>query len=179
MDFRNAYLESAKSEFQRYKALGRKSIEASTDAEINRNIQDSNSIAIIVRHLHGNMKSRWTNLFTEDGEKPDRNRDSEFSDSPLGKAEALRVYDEGWAYLENSLASLTAEDFARPVVIRKESLSLVQAINRQISHYAYHVGQIVILAKQCRGDSWVSLSIPKGKSREHSRGNYTQGSANP
>jgi hypothetical protein len=174
MDIREEYLESAKAEFSRYKALGLKSIEALSEEELNRNIQDSNSIAIIVKHLHGNMKSRWTGLFTEDGEKPDRNRDGEFTETPLGKEEILKLYLQGWEYTENALSQLKAADFGKPVVIRKEPLSLVQAINRQVSHYGYHIGQIVMLAKQVKGPAWVSLSVPKGKSRELIQGDYTK-----
>jgi Protein of unknown function (DUF1572) len=174
MDIREEYLESARAEFSRYKSLGQKAIEALSEAELNRNVGDSNSIAIIVKHLRGNMRSRWTNLFTEDGEKPDRDRDGEFEDAPLGKQEVLRLYAEGWGYTESALSQVQAGDFGRPVVIRKETLSLVQAINRQISHYGYHVGQIVMLAKQVKGPAWVSLSVPKGKSRELVQGDYVK-----
>ncbi len=168
------YLDSAQAEFTRYKSLGLNSIEALSEQELNSNQHDANSIAIIVKHLHGNMKSRWTNLFTEDGEKPDRNRDGEFEDAQLTKESVVDFYLHGWGYLERSLAGLTEADFGKTVWIRNEPLSLVQAINRQISHYAYHIGQIVILAKQFKGADWASLSIPKGKSGEHSRGNYTK-----
>jgi hypothetical protein len=172
MDIKEDFLASARAEFARYKALGLKSIQALSDQELNRNVNEANSIAVIVKHLHGNMKSRWTHLFTEDGEKPDRDRDGEFEDAALSKADVLKRYTEGWAFLENALSGLQAADFARPVIIRKEPLTLVEAIHRQVSHYAYHVGQIVILAKQFQGSAWQSLSIPKGKSREHSQGNY-------
>jgi hypothetical protein len=120
------------------------------------------------------MKSRWTNLFTEDGEKPDRNRDGEFEEARLAKERILELYKQGWGYLEAALAGLTEADFGKPVVIRKEPLSLVQAIHRQISHYAYHVGQIVILAKQFKGADWKSLSVPKGKSGGYTQGTYTK-----
>jgi hypothetical protein len=172
MDIKQDYLASARAEFARYKALGLKSIQALSEKELNQNVNGANSVAVIVKHLHGNMKSRWTHLFTEDGEKPDRNRDGEFEDATLAKEDILKSYAEGWNYLEQALAGLQPADFDRPVIIRKEPLSLVQAIHRQISHYAYHVGQIVILAKQFQGPAWQSLSIPKGKSGEHSQGNY-------
>ena len=174
MDIQEDFLQSARAEFRRYKELGLKSIQALPEAELNRNVSEANSIAIIVKHLHGNMKSRWTNLFTEDGEKPDRDRDGEFAGGDLPKAEILRLYTEGWDYLERALADLREADFGKPVIIRQESLTLAQAIERQVSHYAYHVGQIVILAKQFQGPAWQSLSIPKGKSREHSQGNYVK-----
>jgi hypothetical protein len=174
MDFSEAYLESAKSEFSKTKMLGLKAIQALSEKELNQDINESNSIAIIVKHLRGNMKSRWTNVFTEDGEKPDRNRDGEFSSAALTKSEIEKMYLEGWAYLEKALADLGESDFGKPVLIRKEPLSLVQAVNRQISHYAYHVGQIVLLSKQFKGPQWESLSIPKGKSGEYSLGSYTK-----
>jgi hypothetical protein len=172
MDIQEEFLASARAEFARYQALGLKSIQALTEQELNQNVNEANSIAVIVKHLHGNMKSRWTNLFTEDGEKPDRNRDGEFEDATVAKEDIVKAYSEGWGYLEKALAGLQPTDFAKPVIIRQEPLTLVQAIQRQVSHYAYHVGQIVILAKQFQGPAWQSLSIPKGKSREHSQGNY-------
>lgn len=168
------FLESAKLEFGRYKALGLKSIQSLSEQELNTDYREANSVAIIVKHLHGNMKSRWTNLFTEDGEKPDRNRDGEFEEARLAKERILELYGQGWGYLEAALSGLTEADFGKPVVIRKEPLSLVQAIQRQVSHYAYHVGQIVILAKQFKGADWASLSIPRGKSGEHTQGTYTK-----
>ncbi len=174
MNFHDAFLESVKSEFSKTKMLGHKAIQALSEKELNRDIQESNSVAIIVKHLHGNMKSRWTNIFTEDGEKPDRNRDGEFLNAPLSKPEIESLYLEGWDYLERALADLKEPDFEKPVLIRKEPLSLLQAINRQVSHYAYHVGQIVILSKQSKGPQWESLSIPKGKSKEFGLGSYTK-----
>jgi hypothetical protein len=168
------YLESAKSEFAKTKNLGLKAIQVLSDNELNLDIHESNSIAIIVKHLHGNMQSRWTNIFTEDGEKPNRNRDEEFLSAPLSKAEIETLFLEGWAYLENALANIEEPDFEKPVFIRKEPLSLLQAINRQISHYAYHVGQIVMLSKQFKGSHWDSLSIPKGQSNEFLLGTYSK-----
>ncbi len=173
MDFRLAYLASAQAEFSRYKHLGMQALEVLSEEELNHNISEANSAAIIVKHLHGNMKSRWVNLFTEDGEKPDRHRDREFTDERLTKQTLIARYNDGWAFLEQTLSSLKTEDFARPVFIRGEAHSLLQAINRQISHYAYHVGQLVLLAKQFRGSSWVTLSVAKGQSA-HARGDYTR-----
>ncbi len=174
MNIHDAFLESSKLEFSKTKSLGLKAIQALSEAELNRDVNGSNSVAIIVKHLHGNMKSRWTNIFTEDGEKPDRDRDGEFESAPLPKPDIQNLYSEGWAYLEKALADLKEADFDKPVLIRKEPLSLLQAIQRQISHYAYHVGQIVILSKQFKGSDWQSLSIPKGKSRDFSLGTYTK-----
>ena len=172
--FINQYLESAKSEFRRYKSLGQSSINLLSENELNENTNDANSIAIIVKHLYGNMRSRWTNIFTEDGEKSDRNRDEEFSDKFMSKDMILTTYASAWTYLEDTLNSLTNDDFDKPVKIRNESLTLIQAINRQISHYAYHIGQIVIMSKQFKGENWISLSIPKGKSLDFKNGNYTK-----
>jgi hypothetical protein len=170
----NQYIESAKSEFRRYKSRGQSSINLLSENELNENINDANSIAIIVKHLYGNMRSRWTNIFTEDGEKSDRNRDEEFSHGFMSKDTILTTYANAWTYLEDTLNSLTNDDFDKPVIIRNESLTLVQAINRQISHYAYHIGQIVIMSKQFKGENWISLSIPKGKSLDFKNGNYTK-----
>jgi hypothetical protein len=172
--FNREYLESAKAEFRRYKTLGLNSIQVLSEAELNTDTGGSNSIAVIVKHLHGNMKSRWTNLFTQDGEKPSRRRDYEFEDEILKKDRIIELYSEGWEYPEKALKDIKEKDFSRPVVIRNEPLTLIQAINRQISHYAYHVGQIVLIAKQYKGDQWEALSIPKGKSKEHRQGTYTK-----
>ena len=166
------FLESARREFLRYKQLGAKSLEMLTEEELNADPTGANSIVIIVKHLHGNMRSRWTDLFTSDGEKPDRNRDGEFESAHLPKVELLRLYNEGWSFVESALSAITAQDISRPVVIRSESLTLVQAVERQLTHYAYHVGQIVYAAKQFRGQEWKSLSIPKGRSAEHIQGTY-------
>ncbi len=166
------YLESVRSEFKRYRNLGIQSIQSLSMEELNSNINNANSISIIVKHLNGNMKSRWVNLFTEDGEKPNRNRDREFEEEQLEKEKIIELYNEGFLYLEEGLSKITENDFTRPVIILKEPHSLVQALNRQISHCSYHIGQIVIIAKQCKGKEWVSLSIPKGKSTEFKQGNY-------
>ncbi len=170
--FETQFLESSKAEFLRYKNLGLKSMEALTDQELNTDMNESNSIAIIVKHLHGNMQSRWTNLFTEDGEKPWRQRDQEFAEETLNKEKILSIYQAGWSFVENALQGIKPEDFSKPILIRQESLTLVQAIHRQISHYGYHIGQIVMLAKQFKGKDWASLSIPKGQSAEYLQGNF-------
>ena len=166
------FIESARREFLRYKQLGAKSIEVLTEEELNADPTGANSVGIIVKHLHGNMRSRWINLFTSDGEKPDRDRDSEFESSHLSKEELLRLYNEGWSFVESALSAITPQDVSSPVVIRSESLTLVQAVERQLTHYAYHVGQIVYAAKQFRGQEWKSLSIPKRRSAEHIQGTY-------
>lgn len=172
--FFKQFVESAQNEFLRYKSLGAKSIDVLDDAELNSDPNAANSIAIIVKHLHGNMRSRWTNLFTEDGEKPYRNRDSEFESGKLSKESVVQLYNQGWSYVESALSALSEEDFSKPVIIRNEPFTLVQAINRQLTHYAYHIGQIVFIAKQFKGQEWKSLSIPKGKSLEHFQGRYRE-----
>lgn len=134
--------------------------------------EDANSIAILVQHLHGNMLSRWTDFLATDGEKPTRDRDGEFEPQPLSAPELRARWEEGWRVCLGAVEALGEGDLARTVRIRGEPLSVTDAILRQISHYAYHVGQIVTLARSRRGAAWKSLSIPKGKSSEHGRGRY-------
>ena len=127
---------------------------------------ESNSIAIIVKHLAGNMRSRWLNFLTSDGEKPDRNRESEFEAPPATRAELMQLWEAGWNYVITALEPLTDADLARTVYIRTEPYTVPEAIHRQIAHYAYHVGQIVFLAKHFQSANWKSLSIPRGRSAE-------------
>jgi hypothetical protein len=126
----------------------------------------SNSIAIIVQHLWGNMLSRWTNFLTEDGEKEWRERDAEFEKVIRTKEELIIKWDEGWDCLFDALKSLTKVDLDKTIYIRKEPLTVIDAINRQLAHYSYHVGQIVYIGKMQLNDRWISLSIPKGNSKE-------------
>lgn len=128
--------------------------------------ESSNSIATIIRHMHGNMISRFTDFLTTDGEKPTRNRDSEFAESNESREQLLELWETGWQLLFATLQGLTEDDLTKTVLIRNEPHSVVAAINRQVSHYAGHVGQIVLLGKHIRGSAWQSLSIPKGKSAE-------------
>ena len=127
---------------------------------------EANSIAIIVKHMTGNMRSRWTDFLTTDGEKPDRNRDSEFVDPPVTRAALLSEWENGWVRMFAALEPLTDADLARTVTIRGEPHSVMQAINRQLAHYPHHVGQIVLLAKHFAGDRWQSLSVPRNRSAE-------------
>ena len=124
----------------------------------------SNSIAIIIRHMSGNMLSRWTNFLTEDGEKDWRDRDSEFDPSPAGREQLLDLWNKGWDCLLTTLRSLKEEDLLKTIRIRHEPLPAIDAINRQLAHYPYHVGQIVDIGKMIRSESWTSLSIPRGES---------------
>ncbi len=130
---------------------------------------ESNSIAIIVKHLAGNMRSRWTHFLTTDGEKPDRNRDTEFEDAPKTRAALMELWERGWKYVFDALAPLSDEDLSRKITIRTEPHSVMQAINRQVAHYSYHVGQIVYLARHFAGAKWQTLTIPKKKSAEFNR----------
>ena len=128
---------------------------------------DANSIAIIMRHMAGNMRSRWTDFLTSDGEKPDRNRDDEFVVAEgATRAHILAWWEEGWKRVLDAISSLRPDDLARTVTIRGEPHTVIEAINRQVSHYAAHVGQIVLLAKHYAGPRWQTLSIPRGKSRD-------------
>lgn len=130
---------------------------------------ESNSIAIIVKHMVGNMRSRWRNFLTTDGEKPDRNRDTEFEDAPKSRDELMAMWGGGWKYVFDALEPLTDEDLARTVLIRTEPHSVMQAINRQVAHYSMHIGQIVFLAKHLttsKTGKWQSLSIAKGQSAQ-------------
>jgi uncharacterized damage-inducible protein DinB len=127
---------------------------------------ESNSVAIIIKHMAGNMRSRFTDFLTTDGEKPDRNRDQEFIDAGASRAELLRLWEQHWQLVFETLNSLSPEDLSRTVTIRAEPHTVMQAINRQVAHYAYHIGQIVYLAKHWKGADWKTLSVPKGQSEE-------------
>lgn len=164
--FEQKYLTDALSSFRAYKKLAEKALAQVADAEFFVTLdEESNSIAVIMKHLAGNMLSRWTDFLTSDGEKPDRNRDLEFVIEPqTTKAEVLAYWEKGWACVFQALEPLQPADFARKVLIRGEEHTIVQAINRQMTHYAYHIGQIVFLAKHFRSSEWTSLSIPRNRS---------------
>jgi hypothetical protein len=163
------YLEAAVHELRRLKGLGEKALAQVEDRLLNLRLDpESNSLALIVKHLAGNMLSRWTDFLVSDGEKPWRHRDQEFeTPQPLDRGEMLAAWDAGWACLFTALAGLGEDDLSRLVRIRGEALSVTEAINRQVSHYAYHVGQLVFLAKHLAGSRWTSLSIPRGQSAGH------------
>lgn len=159
--------EACLAEFRRYKSLGEAALAQVTDAQLAQALDaESNSIAVIVKHLAGNMRSRWTDFLTTDGEKADRNRDAEFEAEPTNRDELMRLWESGWHCLFAALAPLKDADLARTVTIRGEAHSVAQAILRQVAHYANHVGQIVFLAKHFQSTNWRSLSIPRGKSAE-------------
>jgi len=161
------YLSSVIKRFLVYKALGDKTMEQLDEENLFWQYNDaSNSIAIIVQHLWGNMLSRWTNFLTEDGEKEWRERDAEFEKVISTKEELIIKWDEGWDRLFAALKSLTDDDLNKTIYIRKEPLTVIDAINRQLAHYSYHVGQMVYIGKMQLNDRWISLSIPKGNSKE-------------
>ncbi len=160
--------ESILKLFTYYKSLGERTFDALTDEELHLEPStDANSVAIIVKHLWGNMLSRWTNFLTEDGEKEWRNRDAEFQETIKTREELLTKWEEGWKCLFNAIGSLTEDDLERTVYIRNEGHSVIDAIHRQLAHYSYHVGQIVFLGKLIKGEEWKSLSIPKGGSKDY------------
>lgn len=156
--------------FRQYKRLGERAMAQVADSQLFAAPDpESNSIAVIVKHMAGNMRSRWTDFLTTDGEKPDRNRDAEFTDPPPTREALMKLWEEGWACLFHALEPLTDEDLSRRVTIRGEAHSVMQAINRQLAHYAMHTGQIVFLAKHLAHASWQSLSIPRNRSAEFNR----------
>jgi hypothetical protein len=162
-----AFLESAIKRFAEYKALGDKTIAQLADEQLHLQPNPaSNSIAIIIQHLHGNMRSRWTNFLTEDGEKPWRERDAEFEPQALSRDALLQRWNEGWSILFQNLERLTEHDLLKNITIRTQPLVVIDAINRQLAHSSYHVGQIVFLGKWLQGGAWQSLSIPKGASQQ-------------
>jgi hypothetical protein len=164
------YLKDAREAFKNYKALAEKSFGQVSDEEFFKTIdEEANSIALIVKHLGGNLRSRWTDFLTSDGEKPDRNRDAEFVAENETRENLLKSWEEGWEALFTTLHSLTPEDLGATVQIRQEDYTVVKAINRALAHTAYHVGQMVLLAKHFRSAEWQTLSIPRNSSAEFNR----------
>ncbi|MEL6132928.1 MAG: DUF1572 family protein [Bacteroidota bacterium] len=161
----SVYLANIKQEYRRYKSLGERAIGQLSDDQLNMQIDgEDNSVAMIVRHMVGNMKSRFTDFLTTDGEKPWRHRDREFDRVILSRTKALEIWEEGWRVVFQAVDDLRPEELDRKVFIRNEPHTIIQALNRQLGHYAYHVGQIVFLAKSLTSKRWQSLSIPKGAS---------------
>lgn len=153
--------------FRYYKKLADRAIEQVTDDDLGLKIDpESNSIAIVMQHVAGNLRSRWTDFLTSDGEKPDRNRDAEFEPRTASRQELIDEWERAWTLAFKVLASLTDADMSRTVMIRGEAHSVTQAIHRQVAHAAYHSGQIVFLARHFNHEKWTSLSIPRGKSEE-------------
>jgi hypothetical protein len=168
--FTTSYVEDSLALFRYYKNLAERAMAQVTDGQLLAVSDDEmNSIAIIVKHMAGNMRSRWKDFLTSDGEKPDRDRDAEFIDPPTTRQASLAVWEEGWQCVFGALEPLSDKDLQRTVTIRGEAHSVMQAINRQVAHYAYHCGQIVLLAKQFKPNEWQSLSVPRRKSAEFNR----------
>jgi hypothetical protein len=167
-DVASSYLEEVRRQFRGYKRLAEGAMAQLTDEEMFVALDpESNSVAVVVKHMAGNMRSRFSDFLTSDGEKPDRHRDQEFEmDSGATRAEVMRWWEEGWARVVAAVDTLQPEDVSRTVTIRGEPHSVLQALNRQVAHYAYHAGQIVFLAKHFRSKEWKSLSVPRGKSEE-------------
>ena len=169
------YLSSAIKQFEYYKVLGEKAMAQVEDDRLNwQSDEEANSIATLVYHLHGNMLSRWTDFLTSDGEKPWRERDAEFDNTAIERDALLSKWNEGWNCLFTALNALQADDFVKVVYIRNQGHTVVDAINRQLCHYAYHVGQLVLLCKLCRTADWQSLSIPRGKSADYNADKFSQ-----
>lgn len=162
------YLENVISEFRLLKKQGERAMEQLNEEELFATLDpESNSIAILVKHLAGNMRSRWVDFLTSDGEKPDRFRDQEFVlDDTASRDDLMNWWEQGWQYVFNALEPLQAADVMRTVVIRAEPHTVVQAINRQLTHYATHIGQIVFLAKHLKSANWKTLSVPRGQSEQ-------------
>lgn len=168
MNIGNEYLKVVQGRFRGVKELGDRTIQQLSEDDIHWALNEtSNSIAIIVKHLSGNMISRWTDFLTTDGEKPNRNRDQEFIDNISSKKEMISIWEEGWNVLFDALSELKEEDLLKNINIRGESHSVIDAIERQMAHYAYHIGQIVYIGKQIKNNNWKTLSIPKGQSEEY------------
>ncbi len=166
-EFTDSYLTDGINMFRYYKHLAERAMAQAPDEALTATLDaESNSIAIIVKHMYGNMRSRWTDFLTTDGEKPDRNRDTEFESPATSRAQLLVQWEAGWKYVFDALASLTDADLSRTVLIRSEPHSVTQAINRQLAHYSYHIGQIVFLSKHFASTSWTTLTVPRGKSAE-------------
>lgn len=167
MKIGNQYLRIVKERFMSVKSLGDKTINQLSEEDVHWALnEESNSIAVIVNHLSGNMLSRWTDFLTSDGEKPDRNRDLEFIDNIKSMSDLIELWERGWKALFTALDVLTEQDLLSKVYIRSEEHLVMEAIERQVAHYAYHIGQIVYIGKQIKNQDWKSLSIPKGKSEE-------------
>jgi uncharacterized damage-inducible protein DinB len=170
LKFTTSYIEDSLTLLRYNKLLAERAMEQVTDEQLFIALdEESNSIAILVKHMAGNMRSRFTDFLTSDGEKPDRNRDAEFERPPATREALLRVWEDGWARVFAAIEPLSDADLGRTVTVRGEAHSVMQAIHRQVAHYAHHIGQIVMLAKHLAHDRWQSLSVPRNKSAEFNR----------
>lgn len=170
LEFTTSYIQDSLAVLGYYKKLAERAMEQVSDDQLFMALDhEGNSIAIIVKHMAGNMRSRWTDFLTTDGEKPDRNRDSEFVDPPATRVALMAEWENGWNRVFAAIEPLTDADLGRTVTIRGEAHSVMQAINRQLAHYPHHAGQIVLLAKHFACDHWQTLSVPRNKSAEFNR----------
>ncbi len=175
MESNNQYLESVQKQFLYYKTIADKAMAQLEPEQLSVALNDNtNSIATIVKHLSGNMLSRWTDFLTTDGEKEGRNRDSEFEETIIDKETLLEIWEKGWNCLFEALKSLTPDQLTTIIYIRNEGHTVVEAINRQLAHYPYHVGQIVFYAKLLKKGEWNSLSIPKNKSNDYNADKFSK-----
>lgn len=175
MDANQAYIESVRKQFQYYKMLGEKAMAQLEPGQLFYSPdEDANSIAIIVKHLHGNMMSRWTDFLTSDGEKEWRNRDDEFENPYADKDILLQKWNEGWDCLFKALDTVTPDNLNHIIYIRNEGHTVIEAINRQLAHYPYHIGQIVFYAKMLKRSGWDSLSIPKNSSQQYNADKFAR-----
>lgn len=164
------YKTDALRSFHNYKKMAERAIEQVNDEEFFRSLDaEANSIAVIVKHIAGNLRSRWTDFLTTDGEKPDRHRDTEFEMIGDTRESLMQFWETGWQTLFDNVEPLTQDDFSRTIAIRGEPHSVVEAINRQLTHYSYHVGQIVFLAKHFKSSDWKTLSVPRNQSAEFNK----------
>ena len=171
-----SYLNSVLKEFNYYKYLGDQTIARLNEEQLNfKPDESSNSIAVLTQHLYGNMKSRWTDFLTSDGEKTWRNRDGEFKINNPSKAALIELWDEGWKTLLDTIEALEESDLHKKIYIRNMNHTVIEAINRQLTHYAFHVGQIVFIGKLILGKQWYSLSIPLNKSESYNKEKFLKG----
>lgn len=168
MDLGKEYLRVVKERFSAIKELGDKTIIQLSEDDVQWRLNETtNSVAILVKHLRGNMISRWTDFLTTDGEKSYRNRDEEFEETISSKQQLITVWEQGWTVLFDTLNGLEDQDLMKSITIRGERHTVLEAVERQVAHYAYHIGQIVFIGKQLKAREWENLSIPKGKSEEY------------
>jgi hypothetical protein len=164
------YLATTREAFLNLKKLGDKTFLQLREEDFHSQLSSEvNSIAVTIQHVAGNQRSRFTDFLTTDGEKPDRHRDREFEEQQLSRDQLIELWENGWSILFAAIDPLRADDLERIVTIREEPHTVIKALQRQLSHYAYHVGQIVLIAKHLKGKDWETLSIPKGKSEEYLR----------
>ena len=173
---KSEYLNSVKKQFEYYQSVGEKTFDQLDEKDFFWQYnEESNSIAIIVNHLWGNMKSRWTDFLTSDGEKEWRNRDLEFESVIKNKKELLEKWNDGWNCLFEALNSVNKENFETKIYIRNQEHSIIEAVNRQLAHYSYHIGQIAYIGRMIKENQWKSLTIPKGKSTEFNKEKFSKG----